>query len=138
MALLVTVYQLIKVKSDSLYIRLLPRCLNNKVLIIDDFDRISVERQNEAYKLFNILHGKLPIVFIGDYHKISKGDEESGKYLQKIIDRRLELPSVLNYRNIWTNYLDKLSSAFGIKEDVLNPGIILIIKKSTNQCGLLK
>ena len=138
MALLVTVYQLIKVKSDSLYIRLLPRCLNNKVLIIDDFDRISVERQNEAYKLFNILNGKLPIVFIGDYHKISKGDEESGKYLQKIIDRRLELPSVLNSRNIWTNYLDKLSSAFGIKEDVLNPEIILIIKNEDRTLRELK
>lgn len=119
-ALFVTVYQFLRVKSDSLYIRLIPYFLKDKVLIIDDFDRISVERQEEAYKLFNILHGKLPIIFIGDYQKISKTDNESGKYLQKIIDRRLELPSVLNAKNIWENYLNKLSIEFQIKSSIFS------------------
>lgn len=137
-ALLVTVYQFLKVKSDSLYIRLLPHFLKNKVLIIDDFDRISVERQNESYKLFNILHGKLPIVFIGDYSKISKSDEESGKYLQKIIDRRLELPSSLNSKTIWNSYLSKLSSSFEIEDNIFRPGIISIIKSEIRTLRELK
>ena len=90
--LIVTVYQLLKVKSDSMYICLLPKFLsNNKVLVIDDFDRITTDRQNEAYKLFNILHGKLPIIFVGDYQKIAKSDDESGKFLQKIIDEFYQL-----------------------------------------------
>lgn len=57
-ALFVTVYQFLRVKSDSLYIRLIPYFLKDKVLIIDDFDRISAERQEEAYKLFRHIKWK--------------------------------------------------------------------------------
>lgn len=137
-ALTVTVYQFLKVKSDSLYIRLLPYFLKNKVLIIDDFDRISIERQEESYKLFHILHGKLPIVFIGDYQKIAKSDEESGKYLQKIIDRRLELPSSLNSRTIWEDYLTKLSLELDIDSRAFNRGILSIIKSENRTLRELK
>ncbi|BAK27198.1 KAP family atpases [Streptococcus gallolyticus] len=128
-ALIVTVYQLLKVKSDSMYICLLPKFLsNNKVLVIDDFDRITTDRQNEAYKLFNILHGKLPIIFVGDYQKIAKSDDESGKFLQKIIDRRLELPSALNSNNIWRDYLNKLDDELDISSGRHEPKIFSIIK----------
>lgn len=128
-ALIVTVYQLLKVKSDSMYICLLPKFLsNNKVLVIDDFDRITTDRQNEAYKLFNILHGKLPIIFVGDYQKIAKSDDESGKFLQKIIDRRLELPSALNSNNIWRDYLNKLDDELDISSGRHEPQIFSIIK----------
>lgn len=138
-ALIVTVYQLLKVKSDSMYIRLLPKFLsNNKVLIIDDFDRITTNRQNESYKLFNILHGKLPIIFVGDYQKISKNDDESGKFLQKIIDRRLELPSVLNSNNIWGDYLNKMAEKLDLGNSRYKLQIFSIIKSENRTLRELK
>lgn len=74
-----------KYKSDSLYYKFLNSnktkfLLKKKVLVIDDFDRISEENQEGAYKLFNCLNGKLPIIFVGDYSKITKRES---KYLQK-------------------------------------------------------
>lgn len=55
-------------------------------MIIDDFDRISQLNQEGAYKLFNCLNGKLPIIFVGEYDKIK---HEEDKYLQKIINQKL-------------------------------------------------
>lgn len=122
-ALLVAVGQFFKMKSDQLFYSILKcnritKLLENKVLIVDDFDRVSVDRQNEAYKLFNILHNRLPIIFVGDINKISiSGDN----YLQKIIDKRIDLPYVLHSRDIWNNYFNKLEKIF----DVDLPGELL-------------
>lgn len=122
-ALLVAVGQFFKMKSDQLFYSILKcnritKMLENKVLIVDDFDRVSVDRQNEAYKLFNILHNRLPIIFVGDINKISiSGDN----YLQKIIDKRIDLPYVLHSRDIWNNYFNKLEKIF----DVDLPGELL-------------
>lgn len=71
--------------------------------MIDDFDRISEENQEGAYKLFNCLNGKLPIIFVGDYSKITKRES---KYLQKIIDRKIELPISLYPMSIWEEYFE--------------------------------
>ncbi|MDV7772157.1 hypothetical protein PSG77_08250 [Enterococcus hirae] len=80
-------------------------------MIVDDFDRVSVDKQNEAYKLFNILHNRLPIIFVGDINKIPiSGDN----YLQKIIDKRIDLPYVLHSRDIWNNYFNKLEKTFDV------------------------
>ncbi|HCB99655.1 MAG TPA: hypothetical protein DEP42_00290, partial [Ruminococcaceae bacterium] len=95
-ALSFTIWRLFKPKSDDIYITLL-RFLpsSNKVLVFDDFDRVSAPRQEDAYKLFNILAGRVTIVFLGDYERISKND---GNYLQKIIDIKRNLPySLQNY-----------------------------------------
>lgn len=106
------VHQFLKVKSDYFYIWLLPKYLKNKILIIDDFDRIDEPRQIECYKLFNILQGKLPIVFIGDYSKIINNND---KYLQKIIDRRIELPLSLSPDVVIKDIDNQFINKFGLK-----------------------
>ncbi|MBE9910510.1 MULTISPECIES: P-loop NTPase fold protein [Enterococcus] len=104
-ALVVAVGQFLKVKSDQLFYSILKFhridiFLQDKVLVVDDFDRVSVDTQKETYKLFNILHNRLPIIFVGDINKIAMNGDN---YLQKIIDKRIDLPYVLHSRDIWAN-----------------------------------
>ncbi|MFS0969914.1 P-loop NTPase fold protein [Enterococcus thailandicus] len=122
--LLVAVVQFFKVKSDQVFYSILnchrvDKLLKNKVLIVDDFDRVSIDKQNEAYKLFNILHNRLPIIFVGDINKLAI-DEDN--YLQKIIDKRIDLPYVLHSQDIWNTYFKKLEERFEISlpEELLN------------------
>lgn len=108
-ALSVGVYQFFKVKSDVFYSCLLTfkyLSLARKVLVIDDFDRMSNKQQEESYKIFSLLNGKLPIVFVGDIEKVHLNDNN---FLSKIIDRRIELPFVLHPSNIWQDYFELLS-----------------------------
>ena len=108
-ALSVGVYQFFKVKSDGFYSCLLTsKCLSlsRKVLVIDDFDRMSNKQQEESYKIFSLLNGKIPIVFVGDIEKVHLNDNN---FLSKIIDRRIELPFVLHPSNIWQDYFELLS-----------------------------
>lgn len=111
-ALTVSTFELLKLKSDSFYIFLFNRRLGKKkkkiVLVVDDFDRISSERQKEAYKLFNVIHGKIPIVFVGDLDKITNDRDISLKFLNKIIDKRVELPVAINSKNVLKNYISSL------------------------------
>lgn len=74
--------------------------LKNKIIVIDDFDRVSPKRQEEAYKLFNLLKGRFPILFVGDYDKLVKNEDN---YLQKIIDEKISLPYVLHPSQITKN-----------------------------------
>ncbi|MGH1842169.1 P-loop NTPase fold protein [Enterococcus gallinarum] len=115
-ALFVAVWQFFKYKSDEIYYRFFQReistfLMKNKVLVIDDFDRVSPANQEEAYKLFNCLDRRLPVIFVGDYSKFKIKD----KYLQKIIDQKIELPYDLHPNNIWEPYLHNLESIFSIK-----------------------
>ena len=108
-ALSVGVYQFFKIKSDGFYSCLLTsKCLSlsRKVLVIDDFDRMSNKQQEESYKIFSLLNGKIPIVFVGDIEKVHLNDSN---FLSKIIDRRIELPFVLHPSNIWQDYFELLS-----------------------------
>lgn len=111
-ALTVSTFELLKLKSDSFYIFLFNKKLGNKnkkiVLVVDDFDRISSERQKEAYKLFNVIHGKIPIVFVGDLDNITNDSDSSLKFLNKIIDKRVELPVAINSKNVLKNYISSL------------------------------
>jgi hypothetical protein len=114
-ALSVGVYQFFKVKSDGFYSRLLTfECLSlaRKVLVIDDFDRMSNKQQEESYKIFSFLNDKLPIVFVGDIEKVHLKDNN---FLSKIIDRRIELPFVLHPSNIWQDYFDLLGKKFSTR-----------------------
>jgi KAP family P-loop domain. len=113
-ALFVTVWRILKIKSDTWYSKHISNCLSNKVLIIDDFDRAYAERQKEAYKLFNVLNEKhvIPIVFVGDFSKII---QNKGIFLQKIIDNRIELPYVLHPQNIWSDYFKQIEENFDTK-----------------------
>ena len=107
--LLVAIYQFFKIKSDGFYSCLLTsKCLSlsRKVLVIDDFDRMSNKQQEESYKIFSLLNGKIPIVFVGDIEKVHLNDNN---FLSKIIDRRIELPFVLHPSNIWQDYFELLS-----------------------------
>lgn len=83
-----------------------------KILVVDDFDRVSSEKQEEAYKLFNILNGKLPIIFVGNYSKLTKNEDN---YLQKIIDRQIELPYSLHSQSIWEKYFCEIQKKFNVK-----------------------
>lgn len=108
-ALSVGVYQFFKIKSDGFYSCLLTfkyLSLARKVLVIDDFDRMSNKQQEESYKIFSLLNGKIPIVFVGDIEKVHLNDNN---FLSKIIDRRIELPFVLHPSNIWQDYFELLS-----------------------------
>lgn len=111
-ALIVAVWQVFKKKSDEFYCFLLSKLPKfSKVLIIDDFDRMSEKQQEESYKLFSLINGKLPIVFVGDITKVHKSDDN---YLSKIIDRQVELPFDLHPSNIWDNYFRILEDKFNI------------------------
>lgn len=114
-ALIVAVWQVFKKKSDEFYCFLLSKLPKfSKVLIIDDFDRMSEKQQEESYKLFSLINGKLPIVFVGDITKVHKSD---GNYLSKIIDRQVELPFDLHSWNIWEGYFRKLTKALDFRDD---------------------
>ncbi|EIF36481.1 P-loop NTPase fold protein [Streptococcus sp. SK643] len=107
--LLVAIYQFFKIKSDGFYSYLLTFkyfSLTRNVLVIDDFDRMSNNQQEESYKVFSLLNGKLPIIFVGDIEKVHLNDNN---FLSKIIDRRIELPFVLHPSNIWQDYFELLS-----------------------------
>lgn len=111
-ALIVAVWQVFKKKSDEFYCFLLSKLPKfSKVLIIDDFDRMSEKQQEESYKLFSLINGKLPIIFVGDITKVHKNDDN---YLSKIIDRQVELPFDLHPSKIWNNYFSDLEDKFNI------------------------
>lgn len=112
--LMVAVYQFFRVKGDSIYLYLFKKdlvSLKNKVLIIDDFDRINENEQLDSYKLFNVLKEKLPIVFVGDFSELSKTKDL--KYLQKIIDLKVDLPYVLESDYIWTLFAEEFQKETG-------------------------
>ncbi len=116
-ALFVSVWQFFKYKTDDFYYwwfkqPLVKWLMKNKVLVIDDFDRVSEENQQDAYKLFNNLSGSLPIIFLGDLSKI---ENNKGKYLQKIIDQQIELPYKLQSTNIWKSYFELIENKYKIK-----------------------
>ncbi|EOJ55646.1 P-loop NTPase fold protein [Enterococcus faecalis] len=128
----VSVWQFFKYKSDSLYYKFLNSnktkfLLKKKVLVIDDFDRISAENQEGAYKLFNCLNGKLPIIFVGDYSLITKMES---KYLQKIINHKIELPVSLYPMNIWEKYFEDLNEL--LSTNVSQHLINLFIEENRN------
>ena len=109
-ALVVAVFQFFKFKTDIFYAWLFRHVpFGKKVLIIDDFDRLTEKQQEETYKIFSLLKGKLPIVFVGD---ISKVYTVKDNFLSKIIDRRVELPFALHPKNIWETYFGVLEEKF--------------------------
>lgn len=114
--LLIGIYQFFKIESDDCYAYLFKKwALKNKVLVIDDFDRLSDSQQEQAYKLFSLLEGKCPIIFVGDISKIYRKQDN---YLSKIIDRRIELPFVLHPTSIWKEYFDSLEEKFNCRIDI--------------------
>lgn len=112
LGLSVSIYQLLKLKSDYIFVILFDKLLKNKrrkiVLVIDDFDRISSEKQEESYKLFNVLHGYIPIVFVGDLNNLVNDEKVSKEFLNKIIDKRVELPTAINPINVLRYYSNAL------------------------------
>lgn len=111
--LLLGIFQFYKERSSLLYYFLLDSLsFNNKILIIDDFDRISKEKQKEAYKLFTFVKEKLPIIFVGDILILEK--EVDNNFLTKIIDRRVELPYALHTRCIWREFFQKFEIEYGV------------------------
>lgn len=129
-ALIVAIHQFLKIKSDGIYSWLLTKnfpSFTKTVLVVDDFDRMTVEQQEASYKLFSLLNGKLPIIFIGDIDIIHRNESN---YLSKIIDRRIELPYVLHPTRIWGDYFEQLEQRFEIKISV--NFINLVMKENRN------
>lgn len=117
------IWQFMKYKSDDFYhfifgINCKLLSLKNKILIIDDFDRISKDKQYEAYKVFDIIQGKLPVLFVGDYDKLHVSDNNN--YLSKIIDRHIELPEVLQSHHAFNNIWNEFNSKF-VDKDINTP-----------------
>lgn len=114
-ALIVAIHQFLKIKSDGIYSWLLTKNYlsgRKKILVVDDFDRMTPAQQEASYKLFSLLNGKLPIIFIGDIEIIHRNESN---YLSKIIDRRIELPFVLHPTKIWSDYFEQLEKRLEIK-----------------------
>lgn len=113
-ALIVAIHQFLKIKSDGIYSRLLtinyPSC-KKKVFVVDDFDRMTPTQQEASYKVFSLLNGKLPIVFVGDIDRLYRNDDN---YLSKIIDRRINLPYDMHPSKIWHDYFNQLEKKFTI------------------------
>lgn len=110
LAVFMTMMKVTKNDGDGYYVDSLakesPETFKNKVLVFDDFDRVdSKEVQAQAYKVFNVLKGKLPIIFVGDSRLISN---EKGSFVNKIIDSQISLPSQLNTKARWTRYIHQI------------------------------
>lgn len=105
-------FQFTKSKSDSLYVYFFEKLSKiyqlKRVLVIDDFDRISSDKQLESYKLFNILHGKIPIIFVGDWNNITNNNKITVQYMFKFIDRKIELPVALSSFGLSRFYAKKI------------------------------
>jgi hypothetical protein len=86
-----------KIMTYALKNKIFKKIFGKKILVVDDFDRVKPENQEEAYKIFNILNGKLPVLFVGDYEKLIKNEDN---YLQKIIDQKISLPYKLHSSEI--------------------------------------
>lgn len=111
-ALLVAIHQFFKIKSNGFYSWLLSReyrSRKKKILVVDDFDRMTNEQQEASYKVFSLLNGKLPIVFVGDIDRLHRNVDN---YLSKIIDRRINLPYDLHPSKIWYDYFNQLEKKF--------------------------
>lgn len=114
-----------QIDYDSLFLNLLKIrtkkyfLWRKRIIIIDDFDRITPSRQNELYKIFNLItNKKIKFVFLGDYNSIQQNEDS---YLQKIIDRRIELPYELSPSNFWSLYFETIISSIEEKrEDALS------------------
>ena len=129
-ALIVAIHQFLKIKSDGIYSWLLTKnylSCRKKILVVDDFDRMTPAQQEASYKVFSLLNGELPIIFVGYINIIHRNENN---YLSKIIDRRIELPFVLHPTKIWSDYFEQLEKRLEIKlSDVFTN---LVIKENRN------
>lgn len=129
-ALIVAIHQFLKIKSDGIYSWLLTfnfHSCRKEVLVVDDFDRMTPAQQEASYKVFSLLNGKLPIIFVGDINIIHRNENN---YLSKIIDRRIELPFVLHSTKIWSDYFEQLEKRLEIKLSYVFTN--LVIKENRN------
>lgn len=81
-----------------------------KLLIIDDFDRLEESVRDELFLLFNSIHGRTRVVFIGDLHNL---DNVKLDYISKILDKKVSLPYQLHSSNIAVELLKKIREIIG-------------------------
>lgn len=116
-ALSVSVFQVLKLKSDFIYIKMLEIFLKRKkkILVIDDFDRLSEEKQLESYKLFNVIHGYIPVIFVGEWDKLLSSNDGmiTERYLSKIVDKNIELPVSLSPLEMSKSYSKQIFDIYG-------------------------
>lgn len=115
--LFVSVYKVLNLKTDFIYMILLEILAKRvkRILVIDDFDRVSKENQLESYKLFNVIHGNIPIIFIGDWDKLLTSNDNmlTDRYLSKFVDRKLELPVSLSSYHLSKSYSEEILDTYG-------------------------
>lgn len=140
LGLSVSVFEVLKLKSDSIYISLFNKKLGGKnkkiVLVVDDFDRVPLERQKETYRLFNVIHDKIPVIFVGDLNKLTSNNDISVKFLTKIIDRRVELPVAISSKNVLKNYSLLLERLILESDKSYDPEIFRFLNKDFKQSSL--
>lgn len=105
-----------------------------KVLIIDDFDRLTRGIRQELYMLFNSLHGYTRIIFVGDMEKLRKkteSDEGKDGYLGKIIDQRIMLPLSLQSDGVFQKVREAVSSLVGERIDFSAVEALFVGEKRT-------
>lgn len=78
-----------------------------RILIIDDFDRLDPELQKELFLLFNAIHEKTILIFVGDLNNLQHVQDD---YLNKIIDVKISLPFSLHSSNIATKTVETINS----------------------------
>lgn len=140
LGLSVSVFEVLKLKSDSIYISLFNKQLGGKnkkiVLVVDDFDRVPLERQKETYRLFNVIHDKIPVIFVGDLNKLTSNNDISVGFLTKIIDRRVELPVAISSKNVLKNYVSLLERLTFESDKSWDPEIIRFLNEDFKQSSL--
>ncbi|SDK79189.1 KAP family P-loop domain-containing protein [Jeotgalicoccus aerolatus] len=94
----------------------------NKIIIIDDFDRISSQDRQNLYAIINLLKSNQnKIIVVGDIIQIDK-DIRDG-FVRKIIDYRYDIDNLHSTQYLYSKIEDKLQK---IKVDTSSIEIILL------------
>ena len=88
-----------------------------KVLVVDDFDRLNDTTQKELYIIFNAIHEKTRVIFIGDLSKIENIKDQ---YERKIKDYEWKINHLserIEDKNLKIEKLDEIVNNLKIQED---------------------
>lgn len=81
-----------------------------KLLIIDDFDRLETSVRDQLFLLFNSIHGRTRVIFIGDLHNL---DNVKQDYMSKIIDKKVSLPNQMHSSNVAVELGKRINEIIG-------------------------
>ncbi|MBB2954943.1 hypothetical protein FHX77_000323 [Bifidobacterium commune] len=109
-------------------IRSLTSLRRPKVLVIDDFDRLGEGLQKELYTLFNAVHGRTAIIFVGDQWNLKSLKDN---YLGKIIDQKIMLPLPLQSGNVAQRIREAVAELLGKDVDLSSVETMFVYEHRT-------